>query len=310
MQNEKLLQILGWFAEACEEEVQQLVPQSNPQLIKEIEDLVEEPFPEEIRHLYQEYNGDDGEGFGSFLGHPIISLEEMKSDLALAKTMIKPKAPKITNPTASNAIIEQLTKVVIKELPLKKKFGFLKPKWHRVEFDVSPGSLGGPYFYPSENTTDREREPIDLSGEGYEAALKYAKELHELEKEAYNWGNLEIIAYQNGQFEAKRTFHNFDEELPLTSTPEGAIKKKYFHLKWLPIISDYGGNFIGIDLDPDEQGAKGQVIIFGRDEEDMLVLANSWNDFLDWNLALIKTEGEKFSEGDHLHDLYRKIMGV
>ena len=35
-------------------------------------------------------------------------------------------------------------------------------------------------------------------------------------------------------------------------------------MKWLPFCSDDGGNFIGIDLDPDVNGTVGQVINFGK----------------------------------------------
>jgi len=76
------------------------------------------------------------------------------------------------------------------------------------------------------------------------------------------------------------------------------------------LISDLGGNYIGIDLDPDTNGIKGQVIIFGRDEEDMIVLANSWDEFLDWNLDLIEKEGEKLKSESHLHDIYKQIKSA
>ncbi|MFJ9499072.1 SMI1/KNR4 family protein [Brevibacillus centrosporus] len=44
---------------------------------------------------------------------------------------------------------------------------------------------------------------------------------------------------------------------------------------WLPISKDWGGNHLGLDLDPDEQGRMGQVINFGRDEEVKYVVALS-----------------------------------
>ena len=56
-------------------------------------------------------------------------------------------------------------------------------------------------------------------------------------------------------------FLNFDAFL----IPAKCIKETYVNYKWIPISKDYGGNNIGIDVDPDEKGEMGQVINFGRD---------------------------------------------
>lgn len=60
-----------------------------------------------------------------------------------------------------------------------------------------------------------------------------------------------------------------------TSIEPKKIKCQYINTKWVPIADDSGGNFIGIDLDPDENGQKGQIINFGRDENEKFVIANS-----------------------------------
>ncbi|MCS7463833.1 SMI1/KNR4 family protein [Paenibacillus doosanensis] len=57
------------------------------------------------------------------------------------------------------------------------------------------------------------------------------------------------------------------------SVPAGWIKEQYINRYWLPIAKDWGGNHIGIDLDPADQGRAGQVINFGRDEEVKYVIA-------------------------------------
>ncbi|MBR3517606.1 MAG: SMI1/KNR4 family protein [Lachnospiraceae bacterium] len=49
-------------------------------------------------------------------------------------------------------------------------------------------------------------------------------------------------------------------------------RRSYANTKWIPIGSDGGGNFIGVDL---ENGTNGQVISFGRDEEGKTVLAEN-----------------------------------
>ncbi len=57
------------------------------------------------------------------------------------------------------------------------------------------------------------------------------------------------------------------------SVPADWIKEQYINRYWLPISKDWGGNHLGIDLDPADKGLKGQVINFGRDEEVKYVIA-------------------------------------
>ena len=306
----KLNKILRWYSEVNEEETKHLARQEDFLKIEENEKLIGEIIPQDIRNFFEKYDGESGNGYGSFFGHSFISLSEMKNSLDFAKTQVKPEKPKVANPEKSNILIEQIIQLVVNELPLKKKLGFIKPKWHKVEFESGPGSMGGPYFYSDKNTSDKEREIIKLRNETRKQISQITKELHAIEIQDYNWDNLEIIATGDGQHKVERTFYDFDNTLPLTSKPERAIKKKYFHIKWIPLISDFGGNYIGIDLDPDINGVKGQVIIFGRDEEDMIVLANSWNEFLDWNLDLIIKEGDKLKNESHLHDIYKQIKSA
>lgn len=307
---EKLNKVISWYSKVNEEETKHLARQENFPKIEEIEKLIGEAIPQDIREFFEKYDGDSGNGYGSFFGHSFVSLSEMKNSLDFAKTQVKPKNRKVANPEKSNILIEQIIQLVINELPLKKKLGFIKPKWHKVEFESGPGSMGGPYFYPKKETSGKEREIVELGNETRKQISQLTKELHGLEIQDYNWDNLEIIAYGDGKYTVNRTFYDFDNTLPITSTPEGAIKKKYFHIKWIPLISDFGGNYIGIDLDPDSNGVKGQVIIFGRDEEDMIVLANSWEEFLDWNLDLIDKEGDKLKNESHLHDIYKQIKSA
>lgn len=63
----------------------------------------------------------------------------------------------------------------------------------------------------------------------------------------------------------------FDSECE--SIPANAIRLKHRNPGWIPLASDFSGNYIGIDLDPDSKGEVGQIINFGRDEEVKMVLA-------------------------------------
>jgi cell wall assembly regulator SMI1 len=47
---------------------------------------------------------------------------------------------------------------------------------------------------------------------------------------------------------------------------EGPIRRMYCNALWLPFAKDFGGNFIGFDLDPATGGTLGQIIVFGPDE--------------------------------------------
>ncbi|GAA4852190.1 hypothetical protein GCM10023310_33790 [Paenibacillus vulneris] len=66
---------------------------------------------------------------------------------------------------------------------------------------------------------------------------------------------------------------NHAMEVEHYSVPAGWIKEQYIHRYWLPISKDWGGNNLGIDMDPADKGMTGQVINFGRDEEVKYVIA-------------------------------------
>ncbi len=73
-----------------------------------------------------------------------------------------------------------------------------------------------------------------------------------------------------------------NEELKdsMSSRPEGVIKPLYQNRKWIPITHDFGGNHIGIDFDPDTKGSPGQVIAFGRDDDEKRLIATTFEGFL------------------------------
>jgi cell wall assembly regulator SMI1 len=64
------------------------------------------------------------------------------------------------------------------------------------------------------------------------------------------------------------------------SQPEGAVVKAYAHPGWIPMVRDWGGNNIAVDLAPGPKGTWGQVILFGRDYDTKYVVAKSWAHFL------------------------------
>lgn len=71
--------------------------------------------------------------------------------------------------------------------------------------------------------------------------------------------------------------------------PEGAVDPAYINLRWIPLTDDGSGNHIGLDFDPWPDGRIGQVILYGRDEDVKVVLAQSLGTFLDWIAGLLES---------------------
>lgn len=75
---------------------------------------------------------------------------------------------------------------------------------------------------------------------------------------------------------------NYATRIEGYSYPVNAIKPIYINVKWISFSHDWGGNHLGIDLDPGPAGTVGQVINFGRDQKDKYVLAPSFRIFIAW----------------------------
>lgn len=272
--------------------------------IEKIEILLEEKLPVEIKELYSFANGQNNDGRGILFGEEFCNADEIIRQLEFSRTLIKLETNTIVNPNQSEKLIKQIVDFYVSKAPKHKLFGIQK-SWYKIEFECGMNSFGGPYLYATENMTDREREIFEMDADEISHTVE---ELHELEKPTYKWDELKFVVYSNGKYELERSTYDFDNEIDFTSTPQNAIKKKYFHYKWLPIFSDFGGNYIGIDLDPDIKGTKGQVINFGRDEEDMFVLAENLESLFDKILfELDKTENRLLNNEIHLHETLKEM---
>ncbi|MEQ9944254.1 SMI1/KNR4 family protein [Pectobacterium aroidearum] len=71
----------------------------------------------------------------------------------------------------------------------------------------------------------------------------------------------------------------------MSSTPPHYVKPVYANPLWIPFAYDWGGNYLAVDLDPDVQGTRGQVINCGRDEERKIAIAPSLDAFLQWMMG-------------------------
>jgi cell wall assembly regulator SMI1 len=67
------------------------------------------------------------------------------------------------------------------------------------------------------------------------------------------------------------------------SHPPHAIKRRYSSSGFVPLFQrPMEGNYIGLDLEPDAAGTPGQVINFGRDEDDKFVAAPDFDSMVAW----------------------------
>lgn len=62
--------------------------------------------------------------------------------------------------------------------------------------------------------------------------------------------------------------------------PPNSVQKAYAHSGWIPLVRDWGGNNLAVDVAPGPGGQWGQIILFGRDFDTKYVVARSWAHFL------------------------------
>ncbi len=114
--------------------------------------------------------------------------------------------------------------------------------------------------------------------------------------------------------------------VPGGAWPEGAVDPAYTNPSWIPLTSDGSGGHLGLDFDPWPGGRVGQLILFGRDEDVKVVLAESLGQFLEWiagllesgNFRLTAAPGEvvlrefrlKVPLSDHFHEGARILLGA
>ena len=276
--------------------------------IEKIEEIIREKIPDELRNLLLFSDGQGSKSEGVFFGHQFCNSTDIIGQLQFGISLIKPAVKTIQNPAASDKLIREIVEFYRSQVPKPKFFGLVN-NWYKMEFECSPGSRGGPYLYASKNATDNDREILKIDEKAEQPIFKIVSELYGLEKETYNWDELKFTVYQDGNYEVERAMYDFDKTINFTSTPENAIRKIYFHYKWLPVFSDYSGNFIGIDMDPDISGNKGQVINFGRDEEDMVVLAENLESLFDLILIELSQPKNRLINNDiYLHDALKAIV--
>lgn len=279
---------------------------ATPAALQEAADLLQEPLPESLTELYVFANGEETPGTGVFLGLRFLPLAEVCEQLRFSRSLVKPVAPFVPHPEQAANLLQQLVDFTRSHIP-RYRFPGIRRRWHKLEFSCGVNMVEGPYLYNTEGSG--ERTLLELKHAATDQMTRLVQTLHGLEQEAYNWDQLHIKVYADGRQEVERSFYNFDNDITFTSVPENAIRKKYFHSKWVPLFSDYGGNYLGMDLDPGVAGTRGQVINFGRDEEQMQVLGQSLHGFLQLVLQELQQPGTPLLEGKrHQHDVLKELL--
>ena len=301
MKNKQLFEnILDWQIQNKKVKGDFLANPIMPEMVSEIEGLLNEKFPEDLLEIYRYTNGQNLKSKERmFLGLTFMNNTEILNQLKFSNSLIKSKF----KPTSkSESLVKQIVKFYKKNAPKHSMFG-LKKSWFKIEAQCGIGHYGGPYLYKEEETTSKDRTSISIKIQDYSEIKKTIKELHEIENNS--WDVLNLIIYSNGKYLIKR--NNFNYGNP-KSNPKEAVKEIYFHNKWIPFISDEGGNYIGYDLDPGKNGKKGQIIIYGRDELANIVIGNTLTDFLTKiSDDLLFNGGKYLINRNHLFDNIKRM---
>ncbi|GEM_PF-1569244 len=271
--------------------------------INTIEQLSGEKLPDSFKTFYTYSNGQPDKSPLLFFNEKFMASDDIINTLEFAKKLQKPEIRTIVNPEKSDYYLKKIIEFYVINALVKNQES--QSSWYKMVFSCGVGFCSHPSLYRSKNTEPREKEFINIGD--YSPLISIINEFHQLEYECYNWDKLNFTIFSDGRFEVNRTDNDYDE-MSFTSLPANAIKKKYFNHKWIPIFSDSGGNFIGIDLDPDVNGKKGQIIIFGRDEEDMCVISNDLESFFAFILDEFNYNNGESLVKYHLHDSIREII--
>jgi len=266
--------------------------------VNQIEQMIDESFPNDLLEIYEIGNGQNNKtNRMSFLGLEYMNIQQIIKHLEFCNSLIKSE---IQISDRADSFIEKIASFYISKAPKHSLLG-LKKNWYKIEFKCGIGNYEGPYLYANADTTNKERTSLRIMD--YSKIKQPINELHQLENKS--WDTLNFVIFADGEIQIERKKFEF---LAPKSKPEKSIKEIYFHNKWIPFISDLGGNYIGYDLDPDKNGTKGQIIIFGRDELESTLVAKSLTAFLTKiSDDLSFNNGEYLVNRNHLFDNLKSL---
>lgn len=106
--------------------------------------------------------------------------------------------------------------------------------------------------------------------------LFYGASLLPLSKILEQWRIWASIIAEYGPEQMKIDFDQYQ-----TSLMPAKVKAMYANNKWVPFAVIWDCNYLGLDFDPGPTGKSGQMINFGREEEQKSVLADSFAEFVE-----------------------------
>ena len=300
---DKIEHIADWTSENISRKTNKINQESGEFDFEKIEKLIDEKLPTDFIQIYKKFNGEKGNSDGILFGLEFLTTKMIITELEFSLTLVKPKERKVINKTKSEHILNEISSLYFMSITNNDKKEIFSREWKKANFKCSSGSYSG----ISVELENGKIESYRLNKGFSKRLLELTKEIHSIEKENYNWDSLEFEIIPNGTYKVERKDYIWEEEIDFSSCPKESIRKRYFHYKWLPIFSDYGGNFIGFDLDPDKNGTKEQIIIYGRDEEKMVVLADNLNDFLDLTIKEMEENSNQFLTETHIYEIFKRI---
>ncbi|MGP8217196.1 MAG: SMI1/KNR4 family protein [Bacteroidia bacterium] len=274
--------------------------------IKKLEKLIGEKLPEDLNDLYSVHDGEtDG---GTFLGEDFMKISDIIDCINTSIIICEENEEKREKLSLAKPDPKRKEEVIKKILQSYKDLE-TKREWFKMEFECGASGYSMPCLYLTLEDATNSKWVKTRKEIHYDPIKPLMEELLPLENMSED-GYITFDLFKDGHYSIKDKRDSGDLSSTLSCYPESTIKKIYFHLKWVPLFTDHGGNYIGIDLDPDVKGAKGQVINFGRDETEMVVLAKSLADFFDICIAETKKKdlGEFKNLGKyHLHYILSQI---
>ncbi|CUM63930.1 uncharacterized protein PRCAT00001518001 [Priceomyces carsonii] len=122
-------------------------------------------------------------------------------------------------------------------------------------------------------------ELLDLESIVGEHAI-WGKVAQRLEKQQYMVQNKQLNKEGSSSSDAQINSNSNSFISHQRSIPPNSIQSCYVHRGWIPIIKDDCGNLIALDIAPGSAGKWGQIIIFGREFDTKLVVAQSFQEFV------------------------------
>ena len=95
------------------------------------------------------------------------------------------------------------------------------------------------------------------------------------------WSLLSLADVRNDWGDVWKFLHDRGEYDGLAGEPQGPIKPVWYNPRWIPITSGGDGNHHMLDLDPDEGGQSGQIIVVWHDDPTRELVAPSFTEWFD-----------------------------